>query len=79
MDVNKIIILYINLLNYHEHEVDDEEDEDEDEEEPHFLHPLDFSSQALQSKVLLLEEQEHGLEVGHEDDEQDQPDDVVQE
>ena len=88
MDVNKIIILYINLLNYQEHEVVVEEDaQDEEEVELHFLHDLldflhdllDFSSHALQSKDSL-EEQEHGFEVEHEvDEEQDQPDEVEHE
>jgi hypothetical protein len=76
--VIKIILLYYfnNLLFYQEQELDDDDDDDE----PHFLHDLlDFSSHALQSNDSL-EEQVHGLEVEHEEDEeQDQPDEVVHE
>ncbi len=58
---------------------DDDDEEDEDDEPPHFLHDLDFSSHALQSKVLLVE-QVHGLVEEHEeDDEQDHPEEVVHE
>jgi hypothetical protein len=80
MDVNKIIILYIILLilfTYQEHEV---VDDDDDEDELHFLQDLFdfFSSHGLQSKDLL-EEQEHEVDVEHDDDEHDHPDDVEQE
>ena len=88
MDVNKIIILYIILLNYQEQEVVDEEEEVDEQEELLFLHPLDFalhglhffdfSSHGLQSNELL-EEQEHGFDVVQEEDEHDQPDEVQHE
>jgi hypothetical protein len=62
------------LYIYQEHELDEE-----DEDELHFLHDFfDFSSHALQSKVLL-EEHVHDFEVEHEvEDEQDQPEEVEQ-